>query len=120
MRRNIVFAGMSLMIMGVMSAGMMGCAHSAHTRGSVALKHSAQEADVCLGKNEVKPGDKVALFKNECKPRNKGGRDGGETSSCTKVRLGEGEVAQVLDEHYSTIRVSPGVAFGEGTIVEKQ
>ena len=120
MKQNLAVAGMTLAVLGLMSAGMMGCAHSAHTRGSVALKHSAQEADVCLGKNEVKPGDKVALFKSECKSKTRVGRADGSTSVCTKVKLGDGEVAQVLDEHYSTIRVNSGVSFEEGTIVEKQ
>ncbi len=121
MKKSIAFAGMTVAALAAMSSGMMGCAHSAHTRGSVALKHNAQEADVCLGKGEVKPGDKVALFKSECEPRTSGGRDGGGGGqSCTKVKLGEGEIAQVLDEHYSTMRVSSGVSFDEGTIVEKQ
>ncbi len=120
MKRKVVVNGMTLVALFAISSGLTGCAHSAHTRGSVALKHSAQEADVCLGKNEVKPGDKVALFNNECKERTRVGRGGGRTQTCTKVKIGEGEVAQVLDEHYSTIRVGSGIPFEEGTIVEKQ
>jgi hypothetical protein len=85
----------------------------------VNLNHSAKEADVCLGKDEVKPGDKVALFKNECKSRTGSNKEGGESSSCTKLKLGEGRVSQVLDEHYSTIQVDFGVSIAEGTIVEK-
>jgi hypothetical protein len=119
MKRNTLMYAASFGAL-VITSGLMGCAHSAHTRGSVALKHGAQEADICLGKGEVKVGDKVALFKNECKPRNRGGKEGGESSSCTKVKLGEGRVSQVLDEHYSTIQVDSGVSFAEGTIVEKQ
>lgn len=100
-------------------AGLSGCAHAPHARGSVALKHSAQEADVCLGKNEVKPGDTVALFKSECKPRRINSKEGGDTASCTKVKIGEGRVLQNLGDHYSTIQVDSGVSFAEGTIVEK-
>ncbi len=102
-----------------MSSSLIGCAHSAHTRGSVALKHSAQEADICLGKDEVKLGDKVALFKNECKSRTGSNKEGSDSSSCTKVKLGEGRTSQVLDEHYSTISIDSGVSFEEGAIVEK-
>lgn len=102
-----------------MSSSLIGCAHSAHTRGSVALKHSAQEADICLGKDEVKPGDRVSLFKNVCKPRSRKGSEDIEYSSCTKTKLGEGRVMQVLDGHYSTINVDSGVSFEEGAIVEK-
>jgi hypothetical protein len=86
----------------------------------VALKHSSEEADVCLGKNEVKAGDKVNLFKNECKYLGGTKKYGGETPSCMKVKIGEGEVTRVLDDHYSTIRVSSSVSFNEGTIVEKR
>lgn len=119
MKKNIVFVGMALAVI-VMSSGMMGCAHSSHTRGSVALKHNTEEADVCLGKGEVNVGDRVSLFKSECKARTMGGRDGaGSTQSCSKIKLGEGEIVRVLDDHYSTIRVSSNVPFGEGTIVEK-
>lgn len=99
----------------IATAGLMGCAHS-HTRGSVAMKHGDQEADVCIGGKEIKPGDKVTLFKSECT-----GVNSKETqATCQKVRLGEGEVLSVLDEHYSTIRVNSGVTFSIGAIVEKQ
>lgn len=95
------------------------CTHTAHIRGSVALKHSETEADVCLGKSEVKAGDEVLLFKSVCRPRIRG-RDGADAPSCHKHKLGEGKVLQVLDEHYSVIGVNPGVDFGEGTIVERK
>lgn len=93
-----------------------GCAHSSHVRGSVALKHSAQEADVCIGSNEIKEGDKVALFKNKCT----GANAKGIQRTCEKIKLGEGTVLRVIDEHYSTITIAPGVSFDEGTVVEKQ
>ncbi len=103
----------------VLSLNVAGCAHSGHARGSIAIKHNEHEADVCLGNQEVKPGDRVTLFRNDCKP-NKGGRGENGTFRCTKVKLGEGEVLHVLDEHYSTIRINEGVSFSEGVIVEKQ
>lgn len=93
-----------------------GCAHSSHIRGSVALKHSAQEADVCIGSNEIKEGDKVVLFRNKCT----GSAAKGIQRTCEKVKLGEGTVSHVIDEHYSTIKIEPGVSFDEGTVVEKQ
>ena len=92
-----------------------GCAHST-MRGSVAMKVSDNEAHVCLGDNEVKIGDKVTLYKSECSGSNakfSGGR------VCQKVNIGAGQVTQVLNEHYSVIKVEPDVKFQEGTIVEK-
>lgn len=100
-----------------------GCAHST-MRGSVAMKASDDEAHVCMGEKEVKEGDTVALFKNVCtSPKGGGGRGdrGGDGfGGCKKVRLGEGNVERVLNEHYSVVKVNPGVQFEEGNIVEKK
>ena len=93
-----------------------GCAHNA-MRGSVAMKTSEDEAHVCLGDNEVKAGDKVSLFKNVCTAKGKATEGNG---ACEKRFLGEGEITQLLNQHYSVMKVAKGVTFDEGTIVEKQ
>lgn len=105
-----------LMVSGIFLTGL-GCVHSAHSRGSVVLKHSAIEADVCLGSKEVKPGEKVMLFKNECR-ETRGSHDT-ERTSCKKIKVGNGEIISNLDEHYSTMRVEPEVSIVEGMTVEK-
>ena len=87
---------------------LAGCSHSL-MRGTVAMKVNDKEAHICMGDGEVKVGDKVTLFRNDCRP--KGG--------CKKVDAGEGSVTQVLNEHYSAIQVTKGT-FEEGTIVEKR
>jgi len=100
---------------------LVGCAHGT-MRGSVAMKASDDEAHVCMGDNEVKAGDKVALYKNVCtggKGRGRAG-DAGDFGGCKKVALGDGVVERTLNEHYSVVKVSPGVQFEEGTIVEKK
>lgn len=114
MKTSLKVIGLLGLVVGVLT----GCAHSPHARGSVALKESDQEAHVCLGDKEVKAGDKVALFKNECRGTS-AGRKGGNGPVCNKVKLGEGVVTKTLNEHYSNIRVEPGVSFDEGAIVEK-
>lgn len=93
---------------------LAGCAHHL-MRGSVAMKTSENEAHVCMGESEVKVGDKVTLFRNNCPPR--AGRGSGRT--CEKVKLGKGTVTQVINEHYSAVTFDPGVPFEEGTFVEK-
>lgn len=100
---------------------LVGCAHST-MRGSVAMKASGDEAHVCMGDNEVKAGDKVALFKNVCTGAGSGGRSGdrSDSRSCKKVKLGDGVVERTLNEHYSVVKVDSGVQFEEGTVVEKQ
>lgn len=104
-------------VLGLVTIGMA-CSHSPHTRGSVALKENNQEAHVCLGDKEVKAGDRVALFKNQCTGTSSG-KSGNDGPVCKKVKLGEGVVTKTLNEHYSNIRVDSGVSFDEGTIVEK-
>ena len=94
----------------------MSCSHGM-MRGTVAMKGDNQEAHVCMGENEVKAGDKVALFKNECVA--KGTRKGADAMSCKKVKIGLGVVERTLNEHYSVVRVDAGVKFEEGTVVEK-
>ncbi len=95
---------------------LSGCAHST-MRGSVAMKASNEEAHVCMGDNEVKAGDKVTLFRNQC---SQSGGKVGAADPCHKVKVGEGTVERTLNEHYSVVKVNPGVQFEEGTIVEKQ
>lgn len=112
----------TLSVFGVMMFGM-GCAHNAHNRGSVVVKHGASEADVCLGDKEVKIGDRMAIYRHDCKNKNLNAaaadRGPRTTRSCQKVKVGEGEIVQVLDEHYSTMRADSGISLVEGLSVEK-
>ena len=101
---------------------LAGCAHGT-MRGSVAMKASDSEAHVCMGDKDIKAGDKVSLFKNVCAGGVGGGGRGGDKGSnrsCEKVRLGSGVVERTLNEHYSVVKVDPGVQFEEGAIVEKE
>ncbi len=86
------------------------------------MKVSDTEAHVCLGNNEVKPGDRVSLYKNVCRGGKGSARvaDGGSAVGCEKVKLGEGQITRLLNEHYSVMEVAKGVNFDEGTVVERQ
>lgn len=90
----------------------LGCVHKI-TRGSVVMKVDEDEAHVFLGKNEVEPGDKLVLYKSVCEGAGKGRR-------CSKVKVGEGEILEIVSEHYSLARFPRNVEFAEGYIVEKQ
>lgn len=98
------------------------CAHHQMMRGSVAMKANGQEAHVCLGENEVKVGDRVIAFRNECKPGPgfEGSVRGGRGVTCKLEKLGGGTVISLLNDHYSTVRFDQGVTFEEGTVVEKE
>lgn len=75
---------------------LSGCAHGV-MRGSVAMKTSENEAHVCMGKGEVKAGDRVTLFRNVCTGKGGGARYGGGGGSCEKRELGLGTVQEVLN-----------------------
>ncbi len=92
-----------------------GCAHSA-MKGSVAMKVSATEAHVCL--DNAKVGDRLTLFKNSCPTRDTGLRTSGSSAMCEKVRVGQGTVTQILNQHYSVLKADAGVAIEEGNFVE--
>ena len=110
MRKIVLFiASVSVVVAG-------GCAHS-QMRGSVAMKATNDEVHVCMGNKEVKAGDRVAFFINNCQSV------GRETTYdiCTKIKLGEGTVLRALNEHYSVVKPDSGMGakIGEGTVVEK-
>ncbi|MBY0516903.1 MAG: hypothetical protein K2P81_08350 [Bacteriovoracaceae bacterium] len=97
---------------------MYGCAHHSTMRGTVAMKVSEHEAHVCLNKDEVRVGDRVVAFYNDCQSKNLGDSRGAGTP-CIKTKLGHGTVAKILNEHYSLVKFDEGVKFSESTFVEK-
>lgn len=118
-------AGNIVILVAVVS--LTGCAHFI-MRGSVVAKESDVEAQVCLGNNEVKPGDRVALFKTVCRDATSSiartglqrFREASAPFACSKERIGGGTVIRALDEHMSIVKVDAGVQFKEGMIVEKE
>ena len=89
-------------------------------RAAVVMKLNDNEAYVCMGMGEVKPGDRVEFFKTECTRQYATFKNAtSPLPSCKKTKLGEGIVTKSLNEHYSTIEVDPGGKFEEGTMVEK-
>lgn len=112
----------NLLLNAVVAATLTGCAHGA-MRGTVAMKTSDSEAHVCLGEGDVKPGDRVTLYRNVCatkgSPRAVGGRNI-PVGTCERLELGKGTVEQAINKHYSLVKFDSGVTFEEGTFVEKQ
>jgi hypothetical protein len=105
-----------------LAMAMSACAGA--DRGSVAMKIDDREAHICMENDEVRTGDRVALFRNECgghstqarhklRPRRFG------DSVCQRIKLGEGRVVRPLNERCSVVEVDPGVEFDEGAFVEK-
>lgn len=111
----------SLTLTLVVAGTLSSCAHHQMMRGSVAMKANNREAHVCLGENEVKVGDRVAAFRNECKQNiDRAGERGSRGVSCKLERIGGGKVVSLLNDHYSTVEFDEGVPFNEGTVVQKE
>jgi hypothetical protein len=101
---------MKAFIVSILAILLLGCGHAVR-RGSVAMKIDERTAHVCMGEGEVKEGDKVTLYYNQCPLRG---------NRCTKKVKGEGVVTEVLNEHYSVVQFAPGAEFVEGSFVEKK
>jgi len=93
------------------------CARHSVMRGSVAMKVSEDEAHVCFNKDEVKEGDRVTAFYNDCTRRTLGDSRG--ATPCVKSKLGQGTIEEILNEHYSRVKFDSGVKVSEGMFVEK-
>ena len=99
---------------------LSGCAHN--DRSTVAMKVDNSEAHVQLGSNEVKAGDRIALFENQCKrPAPQDAQTPhGLDPFCGKFKTGEGTITKVLNDSYSIAKMDPGSKFKEGSTVEKE
>jgi hypothetical protein len=96
------------------------CASTNHKymRGSVAMKLDNKTAHVCLGDNEVEPGDKILFYYNGCEQIDT--EIGGLKGLCTLKKLGTGEVTKIHNSHYSTVRTDGSFKFKEGTLVQRE
>lgn len=107
-----------LTILVVLAFSFAGCASHSMMRGSVAMKIAPNKAHVCLGNGEVKVGDKVDVYKNVCPDVGVSAGHQIPHRTCTKEKVGNGTVTELLNEHYSEVTFDDGVKFNEGSIVE--
>jgi len=99
-----------------------GCAHS-HPRGSVVYKDSPKEGHICIGHDEVKPGDIVNVYKSVCTQREdlRGSRGGPITRTrCEKTLVGEGKIVEFSDQHFARMEALGDLNLEQGLIVEKK
>ena len=96
-----------------------GCNAHLAMRGSVVMKVSDTDAHICMGRGEVKTGEEVHLYRNVCREGRGPAKVSDATNgSCRKEPAGNGKVTEVLNEHYSVVRFTPGTQFQEGDTVE--
>lgn len=84
-------------------------------RGSVAMKISPIEGHVCLGEGEVTKGERVTIYRNVCSTPPGAAKP--TERRCQKVAVGHGVVSEILNAHYSVVRLSDG-ELDEGDTVE--
>lgn len=106
---KIIFAVCSVLL-------LVSCASGGVKRGSVAMKISDNQAHVGMGGKEVKVGDHLVLYRNEC--TGGAGKDSADRE-CRKVEAGHGEVSKILSNDYSAVTFPDGTKFTEGDTLEK-
>ena len=101
------------------SLAVVSCA-SRHVsmNGTVAMKINETRGVACLFGEEPRPGDKLELFKNDCKDGVGRGREGSNSISCKMVRSGEAIVTKMLNDHYAEFEVTSEASFEEGSILK--
>lgn len=97
---------------------LAGCA-TGIKRGHVVMKTADEVAHVATGENEMKVGDHVELYHNECTRLGGGEKGGGGPRNCKKVSTGHGEVTDVLSPDYAEVKFPAGTKFTEGDTIEK-
>jgi hypothetical protein len=105
------------MLCGLLCLGAAACAATSVARGTVVMALNTDTANVSLGARDVRPGDRVALYRLVCPVHSPKG-DGG-TGTCRKVPLGTATVTRAINDRYSAIQAGPGAVMEEGAVVEK-
>lgn len=95
------------------------CAHN-FMRGTVAMKTDNKTAHVCLGDNDVKVGDKIDFYSNQCSGFTGGREGGGDVRECKMEILGTGTITKLINSHYSEVTTDGSFKLSEGTLVQKQ
>ena len=85
-------------------------------KGSVALKIDETKGIACLTPGSVSVGDAVTFYKTEC--TRKGPKEG--ASDCSMVKIGNGKITKLVNDHYSEFETSGEVKFEEGSLVESK
>ncbi len=112
MRSKIKF-----LILLLLSFGITGCSsHSA--RGTVEMQINSQEAHVRFDEHELKVGDRVAAFRNDC-------QDGLAPAMnsygvrCYEKQISAGTVTRLLNGHYSVVKFDERIKAAEGILLKK-
>jgi hypothetical protein len=116
---NIKFGGLLIKLFSLLALLFVSvsCATKHESmRGSVALKIDESKGVACLASDSVRVGDGIAFYKTECKRQNP--REG--VSDCSMIKLGNGKITKLVNDHYSEFETTSDVKFEEGSLVESK
>lgn len=85
-------------------------------KGSVALKIDESKGIACLAPDSVSVGDGITFYKTVC--TRQGPKEG--ASDCSMVKIGNGKITKLINDHYSEFETSSDVKFEEGSLVESK
>ncbi len=103
---------MKFLSLGVLALVLVSCGHTS-MKGSVVMKVDDQTGYVCNWGEQLNVGDKVYIYRSKCSGTPEKGVD------CKKEKAGDASITKILNSHYSEFKVSKGVKFKEGSLVEK-
>ena len=104
---------MKFLSLGVLTLILVGCGHTS-MRGSVVMKVDEQTGYMCNWDDALNVGDKVYIYRSRC---HGGGPE--RDADCRKEKIGSASITKILNSHYSEFKVSKGVKFKEGSLIEK-
>lgn len=108
-----------LLLLATALTTLPGC-FTAPSGPTVLMRVSGRSAHISLGKDEVQPGDMVALFTLTCRLHRAVRRTTKpSTLKCSKEVRGTGTVTKVLNDRYAVAEFEEGPTVEEGDLVER-
>lgn len=105
--------------LGVLLALASGCSPAIH-RGVVAMKIDERTAHVCIEPSAAGVGDRLAVYRSECKPPTAAGLRARTGAYCERKLVGAATITSFFNEHYAEARLDEGSGFEEGDMVERE
>lgn len=96
----------------VLGIFVVSCAHHDHGPNSIVAMHSKKEVDIWLEDSNVRTGDKVHFYREDCQIIAK-------IKRCNKKVVGNGKIIQVIGNSRYSVDVADGSALDEHVQVEK-
>lgn len=115
-RKSKRWLPIALMGCGILAA----CSATPHTHGVVAMVIDNRLAHVCIGGDEVHPGDRVVVTRHECIDTSvRGGKTGaGRRPVCARKPIGSGVVTKRINDHFSEVRFDNELSAKKGDQVK--